>query len=126
MLCPVEDIGFCRLGIARLDQRFFHQILHLLHRGDLPAGDGSDHPAGQLVNGARGQHLFPGGHMGFANGLPDLSGVKGHHITAALADGNRARPGGRAFFHRDPLWDRHKKTSFIPEAAGQRWAAPWY
>ena len=106
---PIENIGLGGFGITGFDEGLLHQILNLFHSRDLSLGNGAGHPAGQLLQSGKGKGFLPDGHIGFADGLPDFAGIKGHHISAAFADGHRPGPGSGAHPHRQPFGSSHKK-----------------
>ncbi len=86
VLRAVQDVRLGRLCKIGRNQALLHHVLHLLHGGDLFAGEAAGHFLRQAV-----QHLF--GH-GFVldravclqNCVADFSGVKVHDRAVALPD----------------------------------------
>ena len=90
VLGAVEDVGLGHLGVAGMDQLLFHQVLHLLHRGQLAGADAADDGQGQLVQLVAFQLVVGRGDAGLAHGAFDLFRVKGDDGAVALADGGRS------------------------------------
>ena len=94
VLGPVEDVSLGYLGVTGMDQLLLHQVLHVLHRGQLAGADAADDGRGQLVQLVRGQVILGRGDAGLAHGVFDFFRVKADDGAVALADGGRSYGNG--------------------------------
>jgi len=85
----IEDIRLGRLGMPVLDQRALHQVLDLLHRGDLVGAvalvQHLDHGVGDKQRALL--VIAPDSLRGLENGVGDLVLVKGHDAAITLLHG---------------------------------------
>ena len=88
-LFPVQDIGFCHIGIAGIGQDFFHTVLDAFHTDAVVFDFGievSSHLQSQHVDDA-GMIVFMKCFECFGNGAADLGHVKINDLAIAFYHG---------------------------------------